>query len=145
MIRRVILSFVVTVIYAVVAGAIALLWWSLTHDPANARSMILEDNQWGYVFVIFVMALAAVLGGSVALAVVLTRSKKTHSALFGAGVGMVLFLMVLGNTWRSGPVTTRSDFELFGSLVVVFVMFPIGLTLTGVVASAVARRIEFTA
>lgn len=77
----------VTLIYAVVAGAIALLWWSLTHDPANARSMILEDNRWGYVFVIFVMALAAVLGGSVALAVVLRdrRRRIQHSLARASG------------------------------------------------------------
>ena len=141
MVLRVVLFLVVAIVYAALAGACSFVWTYLTFDPGQPGSMILEDNAWGAMLVIFVTVIAVALGGFVALSVGLTRSNKPRGALFGSAVGVLLFLIIVANGLR-GWASVRSRFELLQALVLWFVVFPVGLSLTGVAASAVASRLK---
>ena len=127
-----------SLIYAAFAGVCTFVWWRLTHDPAHPGGMIPDNNEWGRLVVIFTILFTALLGAFVGLCVSLTQSRKLYAALFGAGVGMVIFLMYLADMMRVVNSPYRSRGEILLSLGVSFVVYPIGLIVTAIASSALA-------
>jgi hypothetical protein len=100
--------------------------------------MIPDNNGWGRFMVIAMTFIAAILGGAVALAVTLTQSRKLYSGLFGGAVGLVIFLMYLADLLKIVPSPYHTRGEILLSLSVCFVVFPVGLMVTAIAASALA-------
>ncbi len=94
---RVLSALFLSLIYAAFAGGCTFVWWRLTHDPAHPGGMIPDNNEWGRIMVILIIVITALLGAFVALCVSLTQSRKLYAALFGGGVGLVIFLMYLAD------------------------------------------------
>ncbi|HET8780832.1 MAG TPA: hypothetical protein VFM63_00325 [Pyrinomonadaceae bacterium] len=130
----------VTVIYAAFASMCGFVWWRFTIDPARSGAMMPDDNQLGRIMVIVIVVFAALLGAFVALCVSLTESRKLYGALFGGGVGLVIFLMYLASMLKTVPSRYHSDAEIMLALVLCFVAFPVGLMLTAIATSALASR-----
>jgi hypothetical protein len=104
--------------------------------------MIPDNNEWGRIMVILVTFFAAILAAFVALAVSLTRLRKSYSALFGGAVGLVLFLMYLADMLKIARSPYHTRFEIWLSLGVSFLVLPVGLTFTAIAASAIASLIK---
>ena len=100
--------------------------------------MIPDNNEWGRIMVILIVVITGLLGAFVALCVSLTESRKLYAALFGGAVGLVIFLMYLADMLKIAPSPYHSLGEILFALAVCFVVFPVGLTLTAIAASALA-------
>ena len=137
---RVLSALFLSLIYAAFAGVCAFVWWRFTHDPAHPGGMIPDNNEWGRIMVILIVGITGLLGAFVALCVSLTESRKLYGALFGAGVGLVIFLMYLADMLKILHSPYHSRGEILFALAVCFVVFPVGLTLTAIAASALASR-----
>ena len=144
MIQRILSALMVASIYAALTGAFTLLVWRLTHDPAHPGPMIPDNNGWGRLVVYFMTLSAGVLGGVIALIISIARIDKLAGALIGAGVGGVLFAFLLVKLFQEFPNSPRYHIELLQSLGLFFVVFPLGLTLTGLAASFVASKLPKT-
>ena len=144
MIPRILSALMVASIYAALTGAFTFLVWRLTHDPGHPGAMIPDNNGWGRLMVFFMTLVAGVLGGVVALVISIARIDKLAGALIGAGVGGVLFAFVLVKHFQDFPQSPRYRIELLQSLGLFFVVFPLGLTLTGLAASFVASKLPKT-
>jgi hypothetical protein len=127
-----------SLIYTAFVGVCAFAWWRLMHDPAHPGAMIPDDDQWGRIMVIVIIVFTALLGAFVALCVSLTQSRKLYGALFGGGVGLVIFLMYLADMLKTVPSPYHTRGEILLSLGACFVVFPVGLMLTAIAASALA-------
>jgi hypothetical protein len=135
---RVLSALFLSLIYAAFAGVCTFVWWRLTHDPAYPGPMIPDNNAWGRLMVIAMIVFTALVGAFVGLCVSLTQSRKLYGALFGGGVGLVIFLMYLADMLRSVSSPSHTRGEILLSLGVSFVVFPVGLTLLAIAASALA-------
>lgn len=143
MILRALAGLMVAAIYAALAGGFTFLLWRLTHDPAYPGPMIPNNNEWGRLVVFFMTLTAAVLGCIVALIVSLAQINKTRGALIGGGIGLVLFLFFVKDVWKAILGPQRLSNDMLQSLVLFFVVFPLGLMLTGFVAAAITSRLRF--
>lgn len=142
MIPRALSALLLSVIYAAFAGVCTLVWWRLTHDPAHPGPMIPDNIEWGRLMAFFITLVAAVLGAFVALSVSLTQSRKLYSAIFGAAVGVVLFLMYLADILKVVPSRYHTRTEIWLSLPLWFLIFPVGLAMLATAASALSGRIK---
>ena len=139
---RVLLALLLSLIYAAFAGVCTFVWWQLTHDPRYPGPMIPDNNSWGYLIAIFVTLFAAALGAFVALCATLTESRMLYSALFGAGVGSVVFLMYLADMLRMADSSYHTRGERLLALGVFFLIFPVGLTVVGTVAGSIGNLVK---
>jgi hypothetical protein len=142
MILRAFSGLMVALIYAALAGAFTFLCWRLTNDPTHPGAMIPDNNAWGRIIVFFMTLIAAFLGGIVAVVVSLARFDKARGALVGGTIGLVLYSIISVGLVKSIPTTRLYWTELFQGLGMYFVLFPIGLTLTGIGASVVLKKLK---
>jgi|KBSSwiStaDraftv2_1062776.scaffolds.fasta_scaffold276614_3 hypothetical protein len=142
MILRALSGLVVGLIYAALAGAFTYVFWRLTNDPTHPGPMIPDNNAWGRILVFFVTLTAAILGGLVGVVVSLTQFNKTRGALIGGIIGMALFLILASDFVKNIPTTRRYWTELFQALGMYFVLLPLGLTLTGLAAALVQKKLR---
>jgi hypothetical protein len=143
MFLRLVSALVIAIVYAAFVGVCAFVWWRLTNDPAHPGPMILDNNAGGRILVFFSTLLAGILGAVVAVTVCLTQARKAPAVIFGAAVGIVVFLLLFENELKSvlseGP---PNRIELYQTLVKWFIWIPVGLTLTGLAASLVTSRLR---
>jgi len=142
MILRALSGLIIGLIYASLAGAFTFLCWRLTNDPAHPGPMIPDNNAWGRILVFFVTLTAVVLGGVVGVIVSLARLDKTRGAAIGATIGVGLYLMLASDTLKNTPKTNAYWMDTLQTLGMYFVLFPIGLTLTGLFASVVRNKLK---
>jgi peptidoglycan/LPS O-acetylase OafA/YrhL len=106
--------------------------------------MIPDNNAWGRIFVFFMTVMGAIVGGLLALAVSLMRLGNLRSSLIGGVLGVLLFLL-FSPPYPIGKMSLafyRNEFLV--GLVLYFVLVPVGLTLVGLLASVVARKLPST-
>ena len=132
----------VGLIYAALAGAFTFLWWRLTNDPSHPGPMIPDNNAWGRFLVFFVTLTAAILGVVVGTTVALAGANKTRGALIGGTIGLILYLLLAWDSVKNTPKSRLYWSELVQALSMHFVLFPIGLTLTGICASLVVNKLQ---
>jgi predicted branched-subunit amino acid permease len=142
MIFRGLLGVVIGLLYGAVIGTLTFVWWRLTHDPAHPGPMIPDENGWGRLVTFFATVFASFFGALVGVIVGLTRVNQTRGLLIGGAFGLIIFVFLVIDQSRGIPTSQRYWTELLTALVVYFVMVPIGLGLTGLATSAIARKLS---
>ena|SRR5215213_216401 len=127
--------------YGLLAAALTFLLVSLTVDQPGP--MIPDNYGWGRMVTMYIALVTGVLGALVGLVVGLSGVGKTRGGMIGGVLGLVIIIFFLlsslpGLSGLSWPMWK----ELLSICLFLFLLFPVGLTLTGIVVSVVARQLK---
>ena len=128
--------------YGGVVGGLVFLLFRIVSDPATPGPMIPDANGWGRMVITIATVSALIAGALVGLVVSVSGVRKSIGAIIGLFVGLGVLVYWF---WGSGD---RLDFTLSGLLLllviftVCFLIFPIGLAITGVLVSVVCGRLK---
>lgn len=127
--------------YGVLVGASLFLYWRLTNDPRYPGPMIPDNNAMARLITFFATVITGLCGALVGTVVGFFGFSKIYAALIGAALGLVLFVLLLEDTWTDPTaIPTLGWPTVLAQAGVVFLMFPIGLALIGLVVSIIAGR-----
>lgn len=127
--------------YGLLAGALTFLLFSLTvHSPGP---MIPDNYGWARAVIRYVTLITGVAGALVGLVVGLSGVNKTRGGMIGSAPGVVIIgLFLLSSLPGSATLSGAQWKELLGAFLFLFLLFPTGLTLTGIAVSVVARKLK---
>lgn len=128
--------------YGLVVGGLVFLLFRIVSDPSNPGPMIPDEQGWGRMIVTIATVSGLIGGALVGLVVSVSGVRKSIGAIVGllAGLGVLVYWF-----WGSGH---RLDFTwsslLFLALLfaICFLIFPMGLAITGVLVSVVSGRLK---
>ena len=133
---RVFLGVVVGLGYGVLVGGVMF----LTSDPAHPGALIPDYSEFFRFLTLIAMIITGSAGALVGLMVTLLRVGKIKAGMIGFSIGLVVLAGVLFKIWMSANVPWSDLGASFLLFSVLMIIFPMGLTATGVTASAVAGK-----
>lgn len=136
MLMRILSALGVGLGYAAYAGGVTFLFWRLSHDYRYPGPMIPDANAWGRFFVVLMIVVGMVSGTILAVVIFVSGVDQRRGAFIGAGLGFIVFVRVLWRAAHDIPQTTSDRIDRLKILLYYFVVFPIGLMLTSLAASA---------
>lgn len=140
-ILRGLLGLLIGVSYGVLVGALTYVYWRLTNDPRYPGPMIPDNNAWGRLITFFATVLTGFCGALVGSVVGLTGFNKIYAAAFGAALGLVLFVLLSQDLWTDPTaIPTMGWPSVLARSGIVFLVFPVGLALIGLLVSIITRR-----
>ena len=141
MIIRALAGLVLGIGYGLLAGALTFLLFTLTADRPGP--MIPDYYGWGRMVTMYTALITGVCGAFLGLVVGLAGVSKVRGGMIGAALGLVVLLPFLLGSW---PGLSRLSLSLWKEFLkasfFLFLFFPLGLALTGIVVSVVARRLK---
>ena len=130
--------------YGLLAGALIFLWVSLTSDGPGP--MIPDNYGWGRMVAMYTALMTGACGALVGLVVGLLGVGKARGGTIGGVAGLVIVISFLLSSLSGLSGFSRLSWPLwkeFLSVCLFFILvFPVGLMLTGVVVSVVARKLK---
>jgi hypothetical protein len=124
-------------------GLMAALIFLAIRVQGDAPGPMIPDNYgWGQMVLYMITLIATSSGAMVGLVVSLSGLNKIGGAVMGLVVGLGVLIYLFWGTW------TGLNFELWSILLIVvllticFVLFPVGLALTGMLVSLVSIRLK---
>jgi hypothetical protein len=144
-ILRGVVGLIIGIGYGLLIGALVFLFCRIVSDPAHPGPMIPNENEWGRLLVTMATVSASIGGALVGLIVSLSAASKMRGTAIGFIAGLGILVYWFWGSW------TRVDLSLFGLLFILliltvcFLLFPIGLAVTGALVSHVCERLSRTA
>jgi len=127
--------------YGLLAGALTYLVYFVTVDSPGP--MIPDNYGWAKLVAVYATVICGVCGALVGLVVGLSGVGKARAAMIGSALGLVVSLPFLFSSWNAGARLSGPLWkEFFSALLFLFLLFPVGLTLTGIVVSVVGRKLK---
>jgi hypothetical protein len=135
-VARALVGVIVGVAYGLLIGILTFVQWRLTHDPAYPGPMIPDNNAWGRLVIEVTTSVVSFCGALTGAVVGATEVNKTKGALLGGLIGLVVFLLLaLGSLLLEGNGILTHPLKLLLDQLIVFVIFPVGLAIVGLVAA----------
>ena len=126
--------------YGVVAGGLAFLLFAFTIDVPGP--MIPDNYGWARIATVATALIAGVCGALVGLVVGLSGVEKTRAGMIGGAFGLMILTTFLLSPWADFAGLSWSVWkEFLGVCLFLLLLFPIGLTLTGIVVSVVTHKL----
>ena len=104
--------------------------------------MIPDNYGWGQMILYYTTLIATSSGAIVGLVVSLSGVNKIGGAIIGLVVGLGVLIYIFWGTWTRLNFDLWSILLIFVLLTICFVLFPVGLALTGMLVSLGSIRLK---
>jgi len=125
--------------YGLLVGALMFLLTGIGRDHAHPGPLIPDANEMARFVTVMAMIITGICGSLVGLAVTLSGVGKGWAGIIGIGLGVLVVALVSVNSWTA---LLRGSWPDWHNLLMLLLILPGGLALTGVVVSKVARKLE---
>ena len=104
--------------------------------------MIPDNNAWGRLITFFATVTAGLPAALVGSLVGFFGFNRRNGTIIGAALGLVIFVLLSEDLWSDPTaIPTRGWRSVLAGSAVVFLVFPFGLALIGLVVSILAGRL----
>jgi hypothetical protein len=125
--------------YGVLVGCVILLIDFITGDSDNSAGLMIDPKAIFRALLLLAMAVTGAAGAVVGLMVSMLRTGKTKAAMIGFVTGLLVLSGIVVKIWPQLDLPPSSGFGLsLVLLLVLIIVFPAGLAVTGVAASVIA-------
>lgn len=138
--RRVLMGVVVGFGYGLLVGAVMFLL--LLADRDHSGSLMIDFTELLRFLTLLAIIICGSAGALVGLLVTLLRAPAISAGMIGLSIGLVVLVGVVIAIWIFANVAWSDVGGVIVLLLVLMIMFPIGLGATGMMASAVARKVD---